>query len=146
MKDKNNIEIGVKATGFEEAAEQMELMADAMNEFPATVNIKAKECEISIHTTNYIEMSESEPSWAKGGVRPESDLDEEWSPEEEEIVLPKGTIKEMCMLDFLKETKKRVKNALTAGAVFRKMRKETARSHSARRTGRYKSTHSTVRI
>ena len=106
MKNKDTVEIGVKTTGFEEAAEQMELMADAMNEFPATVNIKAKECEISIHTTNYIEMAEPEPSWAKGGVRLEPDLDLEWTPEEDEIVLPKGTIKEMCMLDFLKETKK----------------------------------------
>ena len=120
MKDKNNIEIGVKATGFEEAAEQMELMADAMNEFPATVNIKAKECEISIHTTNYIEMSESEPSWAKGGVRPESDLDEEWTPEEDEIVLPKGTIKEMCMMDFLKETKKMCEEHTTCQDCFLK--------------------------
>ena len=106
MKDKNTVEIGVKTTGFEEATEQMELMADAMNEFPATVNIKAKECEIGIHTTNYIEMAEPEPLWAKGGVRLEPDLDEEWIPEEDEIVLPKGTIKEMCMMDFLKETKK----------------------------------------
>ena len=107
MKDKNTVEIGVKTTGFEEATEKMELMADAMNEFPATVNIKAKECEISIHTTNYIEMAEPEPSWAKGGVRLEPDLDEEWIPEEDEVVLPKETIKEMCMMDFLKETKKK---------------------------------------
>ena len=106
MKDKNTVEIGVKATGFEEAAEQMELMADAMNEFPATVNIKAKECEISFHATNYIEMAEPEPSWAKGGVRLEPDLDEESAPEEDEIVLPKGTIKEMIITDFLKEVKK----------------------------------------
>lgn len=106
MKDKNTVEIGVKTTGFEEATEKLELMADAMNEFPATVNIKAKECEISIHTTNYIEMAKPEPSWAKGGVRLEPDLDLEWTPEEDEIVLPKGTIKEMCMMDFLKETKK----------------------------------------
>ena len=118
MKDKNTIEIGVKATGFEEAAEQMELMADAMNEFPATVNIKAKECEISIHTTNYIEMAEPEPSWAKGGVRLEPDLDLEWTPEEDEIVLPKGTIKEMCMMDFLKETKKTCKERTTCQGCF----------------------------
>lgn len=106
MKNKNTIEIGVKATGFEEAAEQMELMADAIGQLPATVNIKARECEISIYTTNNIEMAEPEPSWAKGGARLEPDLDLEWTPEEDEIVLPKGTIKEMCMLDFLKETKK----------------------------------------
>ena len=118
MKDKNTIEIGVKATGFEEAAEQMELMADAMNEFPATVNIKAKECEISIHTTNYIEMAEPEPSWAKGGVRLEPDLDLEWTTEEDEIVLPKGTIKEICMMDFLKETKKMCEERTTCQGCF----------------------------
>lgn len=109
MNDKNTVEIGVKTTGFEEATEQIELMADAMNEFPATVNIKAKECEIGIHTTNYIEMAKPEPSWAKGGVRLEPDLDLEWNPEEDEMVLPKGTIKEMCMMDFLKEAKKTCK-------------------------------------
>ena len=97
MKDKNTVEIGVKTTGFEEATEQMELMADAMNEFPATVNIKAKECEISIHTTNYIEMAKPEPSQAKGGVRLEPDLDEKWIPEEDEVVMSERTIKEMCM-------------------------------------------------
>ena len=118
MKDKNTIEIGVKATGFEEATEQMELMADAMNEFPATVNIKAKECEISIHTTNYIEMAEPEPSWAKGGVRLEPDLDLEWTPEEDEIVLPKGTIKEICMMDFLKEAKKTCEERTTCPGCF----------------------------
>lgn len=106
MKDKNTIEIGVKATGFEEAAEQMELMADAMNEFPATVNIKAKDCRIHVHATNIIEKTEPEPSWAKGGAMLEPDLDEESAPEEEEVVLPKGTIKEMIITDFLKETKK----------------------------------------
>lgn len=106
MKDKNTIEIGVKARGFDEAAEQIELMADAIGQLPATVNIKATECEISVHTTNYIEMAEPEPSWAKGGVRPEPDLDLEWTHEEDEILLSKGTIKEMFMMDFLKETKK----------------------------------------
>ena len=106
MKDKNAIEIGVKATGFEEAAEQIELMADAMSEFPATVNIKAKDCSVHVHTTNIIERTEPETSWAKGGVRLEPDLDEEWIPEEDEVVIPKGDLKEMCMMDFLKETKK----------------------------------------
>ena len=118
MKDKNTVEIGVKTAGFEEAAEQIELMADAMNEFPATVNIKAKECEISIHTTNYIEMAEPEPLWAKGGVRLEPDLDLEWTPEEDEMVLPKGPIKEMCMMDFLKETKKTCKERTTCRDCF----------------------------
>ena len=106
MEDKNKITIGIETRGFDEAAEDIELMADAMNEFPATVNIKAKECEISIHTTNYIEKTELKPSWAKGGVMLKPDLDEESAPEEEEVVLPKGTIKEMIITDFLKETKK----------------------------------------
>ena len=118
MKDKNTVEIGVKTTGFEEATEQIELMADAMNEFPATVNIKAKECEISIHTTNYIEMAKPEPSQAKGGVRLEPDLDEKWIPEEDEVVMSERTIKEMCMMDFLKETKKTCEERTTCQDCF----------------------------
>ena len=118
MKDKNTVEIGVKTAGFEEAAEQIELMADAMNEFPATVNIKAKECEISVHTNNFMEMAKPEPSWAKGGVRLEPDLDEEWIPEEDEVVMPKETIKEMCMMDFLKETKKTCEERTTCQGCF----------------------------
>ena len=106
MEDKNKVTIGIETRGVDEAAEDIELMADAMNEFPATVNIKAKECEISIHMTNYIEKTELDPSWTKGGVMLEPDLDEESAPEEEEVVLPKGTIKEMIITDFLKETKK----------------------------------------
>ena len=119
MKNKNTIEIGVKATGFEEAAEQMELMADAIGQLPATVNIKARECEISIYTTNNIEMAEPDRSWTEP-VRLEPDLDEEWTPEEDEIVLPKGTIKEMCMLDFLKETKKMCEEHTTCQDCFLK--------------------------
>lgn len=118
MKEKNTVEVGIKTTGFEEAAEQLELMADAMNEFPATVNIKAKDCGIHVHTTNIIEKAEPEPSWAKGGVRLEPDLDLEWTPEEEEVVLPKETIKEMCMMDFLKETKKTCEERTTCQGCF----------------------------
>lgn len=118
MKDKNTVEIGVKATGFEEAAEQMELMADAIGQLPATVNIKARECEISIYTTNNIEMAEPEPSWAKGGVRLEPDLDEEWNPEEGEMVLPEGTIKEMGMVHFLKEAKKTCEQRISCSGCF----------------------------
>ena len=120
MKDKNTVEIGVKATGFEEAAEQMELMADAMNEFPATVNIKAKDCKIHVHATNIIEMAEPEPAWAKGGAKLEADLDLECTPGEDEIVLPKGTIKEICMMDFLKETKKMCEEHTTCQDCFLK--------------------------
>ena len=118
MEDKNKVTIGIETRGFDEAAEDIELMADAMNEFPATVNIKAKECEISIHTTNYIEKTELEPTWAKGGVMLEPDLDEESAPEEEEIVLPKGTIKEMIITDFLKETKKSCEERTTCQGCF----------------------------
>lgn len=113
MKDKNTIEIGVKATGFEEAAEQMELMADAMNQFPATVNIKAKDCEIGIHTHNYIVSAEPEPSQVKGGVILEPVLDQEQPQEKGETVLPIGTINEMFMMDFLKKTKKKCEERTT---------------------------------
>lgn len=106
MEDKNKVTIGNETRGFDEAAEDIELMADAIAELPAVVIVKAKDCKIKIKTTNIIEKAAPEPLWAKGGVRLEPDLDLEWTPEEEEVVLPKETIKEMCMLDFLKETKK----------------------------------------
>ena len=105
MEDKNKVTIGIETRGFEEAAEDIELMADAIAELPAVVNVKAKDCSIHVHATNIIKKAEPDPSWTEP-VRLEPDLDLEWTPEEEEIVLPKGTIKEMCMMDFLKETKK----------------------------------------
>lgn len=106
MEDNNKVTIGIETRGFEEAAEDIELMADAIAELPAVVNVKAKDCSVHVHATNIIKKVEPEPSWAKGGVRLEPDLDEEWNPEEGEMILPKGAIKEMCMMDFLKETKK----------------------------------------
>ena len=120
MEDKNKVTIGIETRGFEEAAEDIELMADAIAELPAVVNVKAKDCSIHVHATNIIEKAEPEPSRAKGGVRLEPDLDEEWTPEEDEIVLPKGTIKEMCMLDFLKETKKMCEEHTTCQDCFLK--------------------------
>ena len=118
MEDKNKITIGIETRGFDEAAEDIELMADAMNEFPASVNIKAKDCKIHVHATNIIEKAEPEPLLVKGGVRLDPDLIDEWTPEEDEIVLPKGTIKEMCMMDFLKETKKTCKERTTCQGCF----------------------------
>ena len=118
MEDKNKVTIGIETRGFDEAAEDIELMADAMNEFPATVNIKAKDCRIHVHTRNIIEKAEPEPSWAKGGVKLEADLDLECTPGEDEVVLPKGTVKEMCMVDFLKETKKTCEQRISCSGCF----------------------------
>lgn len=118
MEDKNKVTIGIETRGFDEAAEDIELMADAIAELPAVVNVKAKDCKIKIKTTNIIEKAEPEPSWAKGGVRLEPDLDLEWTPEEDEMVLPKETIKEMCMMDFLKEAKKTCQERTTCQGCF----------------------------
>lgn len=119
MKDKNTIEIGVKATGFEEAAEQIELMADAMSEFPATVNIKAKDCSVHVHTTNIIERTEPETSWAKGGVRRDADHTEEWDPEEDEVVMPKDAVQEMIMMDILRQVRQMCREIDCAGCPMR---------------------------
>lgn len=51
--------IEIEAHGFEDAAEKVELMADAIDSLPATVNIKAKDCEVNVHTTNIIETKET---------------------------------------------------------------------------------------
>lgn len=118
MEDKNKVTIGIETRGFDEAAEDIELMADAMNEFPATVNIKAKDCRIHVHTRNIIEMAEPEPAWAKGEVKLEADLDLECTPGEDEVVLPKGTVKEMCMVDFLKEAKKMCGQRISCSGCF----------------------------
>ena len=56
MADKHTIPVEIEAHGFEDAAEKIELMADAIDSLPATVNIKAKDCEINVHTTNIIEQ------------------------------------------------------------------------------------------
>ena len=68
MAHKNTIPVEIEAHGFEDAAEKIELMADAIDSLPATVNIKAKDCEINIQSTNYIEQEETISSFSKGGV------------------------------------------------------------------------------
>ncbi len=68
MNEKNKVEIEVQAKGFKEAAEDVELLADAVSAFPSTINIKASECKINIHNTNWIEQKQPEPRYAKGGV------------------------------------------------------------------------------
>ena len=78
MAYKNTIPIEIEAHGFEDAAEKIELMADAIDSLPATVNIKAKDCEVNIHTTNIIEPKETFKTDAPGGViRPKPDYEPE---------------------------------------------------------------------
>ena len=68
MAHKNTIPVEIEAHGFEDAAEKIELMADAIDSIPATINIKAKDCEINIQSTNYIEQEETISAFSKGGV------------------------------------------------------------------------------
>lgn len=78
MADKHTIPVEIEAHGFEDAAEKIELMADAIDSLPATVNIKAKDCEINVHTTNNIEPKETFETYAPGGViRPKPDYEPE---------------------------------------------------------------------
>lgn len=62
------IEIEAKTKGFEDAAEDIEELADALDAFPSTINFKAKDCEINIHNTNWIEQKQPEMQYAKGGI------------------------------------------------------------------------------
>lgn len=78
MVHKNTIPIEIEAHGFEDAAEKIELMADAIDSLPATVNIKAKDCEVNVHTTNIIRKQEPFKTYAPGGViRPKPDYEPE---------------------------------------------------------------------
>lgn len=81
MPQKNTIPVKIEAHGFEDAAEKIELMADAIDSLPATVNIKAKDCEIKVHTTNIAKKQEPFKTYAPGGVirskpdyEPEADM------------------------------------------------------------------------
>ena len=76
MEHKNTIPLEIEVHGFEDVAEKIELMADAIDSLPATVNIKAKDCEINVHTTNIIEPKETFKTYAPGGViRPKPDYE-----------------------------------------------------------------------
>ena len=78
MEHKNTIPVEIEAHGFEDAAEKIELMADAIESLPATVNIKAKDCEVNVHTTNIIEKQEPFKTYAPGGfIRPKPDYEPE---------------------------------------------------------------------
>ena len=78
MADKHTIPVEIEAHGFEDAAEKIELMADAIDSLPATVNIKAKDCEVNVHTTNIVKPKETFKTYAPGGViRPKPDYEPE---------------------------------------------------------------------
>ena len=78
MEHKNTIPVEIEAHGFEDAAEKIELMANAIDSLPATVNIKAKDCKINVHTTNIVEKQEPLKTYAPGGViRPKPDYEPE---------------------------------------------------------------------
>lgn len=78
MNKKGTVEVEMKTEGFEDAAEKIELMADAIDSLPATVNIKAKDCEVNVHTTNIIKSKETFKTYAPGGViRPKPDYEPE---------------------------------------------------------------------
>lgn len=102
---KSTISVEIEAHGFEDAAEKVELMADAIDSLPATVNIKAKDCEVNVHTTNIIEPKETFKTYAPGGViRPKPD----YEPEAEMIdrlilkLPPSDREKELTMLARIK--------------------------------------------
>ena len=78
MAHKHSIPVEIEAHGFEDAAEKIELMADAIGSLPATVNIKAKDCRINVHTRNIVEPKETFEAYAPGGfIRPKPDYEPE---------------------------------------------------------------------
>lgn len=57
---KHTIAVEMKTEGFEEAGEKIEVIADALDQMPATINLKAKDCEINIHNSIWIDCRENE--------------------------------------------------------------------------------------
>lgn len=105
MADKHTIPVEIETHGFEDAAEKIELMADAIGSLPATVNIKAKDCEVNVHTTNIVEPKETFETYAPGGViRPKPD----YKPEADAIdrliskLSPSDRDQELIMLARIK--------------------------------------------
>lgn len=93
MADKHTIPVEIEAHGFEEAAEKIELMADAIDSLPAMVNIKAKDCEVNVHTTNIVEKQEPFKTYAPGGVirpkpnyEPEAEMITRLNPEADQLL------------------------------------------------------------
>lgn len=68
MNKKGTVEVEMKTKGFEDAAEDIEMIADAMDAFPSTINVKARDCEINIHNTNWIDQKQPPQKYAKGGL------------------------------------------------------------------------------
>lgn len=102
---KHTIAVEMITEGFEEAGEKIEVIADALDQIPATVNIKAKDCEVNVHTTNIIEPKETFETYAPGGViRTKPD----YEPESEMIdrliskISPLDREKELIMLKRIK--------------------------------------------
>ena len=77
MEHKNTLPVEIEAHGFEDAAENR-AGGGAIDSLPATVNIKAKDCKINVHTTNIVEKQEPFKTNAPGGViRPKPDYEPE---------------------------------------------------------------------
>lgn len=68
MNKKGTVEVEMKTKGFEDAAENIEMIADAMDAFPSTINVKARDCEINIHNTNWIDQKQPPQKYARGGL------------------------------------------------------------------------------
>lgn len=81
------IEIEAQTKGFEEAAEDVEKLAEALDAFPSTINFKAKDCEINIHNTNWIEQKQPKVEYAKGGI-----VEEDKGPE---VILMNDSVSRM---------------------------------------------------
>ena len=105
MAHKNTIPVEIETHGFEDAAEKIELMADAIDSLPATVNIKAKDCEVNIHTTNIIKPKETFKTYAPGGVirsKPEYEYEAEMIDRFISQLPPSDRSQELKMLTRIK--------------------------------------------
>ena len=139
---KNTIAVEMKTEGFEEAGEKIEVIADALDQMPATINLKAKDCEINIHNSIWIDRREGnepeqerseykitathhggyvEPSEARNEVTLKAEEEPEETPME---AIPRKLINHALMRQTLRNIKRECSEGICESCTFKKHNEE----------------------
>lgn len=130
---KHTIAVEMITEGFEEAGEKIEVIADALDQIPATVNIKAKDCEINIHNSIWMdrreenELEEEPPGFkitANGGVIEETGKEEEEPEETPMEAIPRKLINHALMRQTLRNIKRECSEGICESCTFKKHNEE----------------------
>ena len=130
---KHTIAVEMKTEGFEEAGEKIEVIADALDQMPATINLKAKDCEINIHNSIWIdrreenELEEERPGFkttAIGGVIEETGKAEEEPEETPMEAVPRELFKQAVTRQILQNIKRECSEGRCESCIFKKQDEE----------------------